>query len=172
MIPSENIEDLMLRDDVIEAVADGKFHILPISSLEEGIEILTGVKAGRRDSKGGVRARHRLCARGPASPRNGHDPQGIRIVIILVSLKLKAHRLSRLQKNTSLCHSERNEAGGLDARTAWRRAPLKQNRVTRHAGFGATGRVRCPRLSASRDSRSLCLWSRRRRRFHRDAARP
>src|SRR5689334_16828852 len=36
MIPSENIEDLMLRDDVIEAVAAGKFHILPVTTLEEG----------------------------------------------------------------------------------------------------------------------------------------
>ena len=52
MIPSENIEDLMLRDDVIGAVAAGKFQILPISRIEEGIEILTGVKAGQRDSKG------------------------------------------------------------------------------------------------------------------------
>src|SRR3984893_15042549 len=52
MIPSENVEDLMLRDDVIDAVAAGKFHILPVTSLEEGIEILTGVKAGRRDAKG------------------------------------------------------------------------------------------------------------------------
>src|SRR6202166_1655441 len=56
MIPSENIEDLMLRDDVIEAVAAGKFHILPVTSLEEGIEILTGVKAGRRDAKGAFEA--------------------------------------------------------------------------------------------------------------------
>jgi predicted ATP-dependent protease len=53
MIPSENIEDLMLRDDVIDAVASGKFQILPISRIEEGIEILTGVKAGKRDSNGG-----------------------------------------------------------------------------------------------------------------------
>jgi predicted ATP-dependent protease len=52
MMPSENIEDLMLRDDVIEAVAAGKFHILPVTSLEEGIEILTGVRAGSRDSNG------------------------------------------------------------------------------------------------------------------------
>jgi ATP-dependent Lon protease len=52
MIPSENIEDLMLRDDVIDAVAAGKFHILPVTTLEEGIEILTGKKAGRRDSTG------------------------------------------------------------------------------------------------------------------------
>jgi ATP-dependent Lon protease len=52
MIPAENIEDLMLREDVIDAVRVGKFHILPISTLEEGIEILTGVRAGRRDSNG------------------------------------------------------------------------------------------------------------------------
>jgi len=37
---------------VIEAVAAGKFHILPVTTLEEGIEILTGVRAGRRDSNG------------------------------------------------------------------------------------------------------------------------
>src|ERR1700693_2729310 len=47
MIPAENIEDLMLRDDVIGAVASGKFQILPISRIEEGIEILTGVCAGK-----------------------------------------------------------------------------------------------------------------------------
>jgi predicted ATP-dependent protease len=52
MIPAENVEDLMLREDVIEAVRAGKFHILPISTLEEGIEILTGVRAGRHDSAG------------------------------------------------------------------------------------------------------------------------
>jgi ATP-dependent Lon protease len=52
IIPAENIEDLMLRDDTIEAVARGQFHILPISTVEQGIEILTGVKAGARDAKG------------------------------------------------------------------------------------------------------------------------
>jgi predicted ATP-dependent protease len=52
MIPKENIEDLMLRDDVIDSVASGKFRIFPISTVEEGIEMLTGVPAGARDSKG------------------------------------------------------------------------------------------------------------------------
>jgi predicted ATP-dependent protease len=52
MIPAENIEDLMLREDVIDAVRSGKFHVLPISTVEEGIEILTGVRAGCRDSIG------------------------------------------------------------------------------------------------------------------------
>jgi predicted ATP-dependent protease len=52
LIPSENVEDLMLRDEVVDAVAQGKFHVLPVSTIEEGIEILTGVAAGKRDSSG------------------------------------------------------------------------------------------------------------------------
>jgi hypothetical protein len=42
----------MLRDDVIAAVAENKFSVFPISTVEEGIEVLTGVRAGRRDSSG------------------------------------------------------------------------------------------------------------------------
>jgi len=52
IIPVENVEDLMLRDDVVEAVAAGKFHVLPVAKVEEGIEVLTGVKAGQRDANG------------------------------------------------------------------------------------------------------------------------
>jgi predicted ATP-dependent protease len=46
LIPVENVEDLMLREDVIAAVGEGKFHILPVATVEEGIEALTGVRAG------------------------------------------------------------------------------------------------------------------------------
>src|SRR6202050_5691852 len=52
LIPSENVDDLMLRDEVIEAVAQGRFHIYPVGSIEQGIEILTGVRAGARDATG------------------------------------------------------------------------------------------------------------------------
>jgi ATP-dependent Lon protease len=52
IIPVENVEDLMLRNDVIEAVAAGKFHVLPVATVEEGIEILTAVKAGQRNANG------------------------------------------------------------------------------------------------------------------------
>ncbi len=52
LIPIENVEDLMLRDDLIDDVSAGKFHIYPIEHIEEGIEILTGVPAGARDSAG------------------------------------------------------------------------------------------------------------------------
>ena len=42
----------MLREDVLEAVAAGKFHIWPISRIEQGIELLTGAKAGERNGEG------------------------------------------------------------------------------------------------------------------------
>jgi len=52
IIPKRNINDLMLRTDVIEAVEGNKFHIYAIEDMDEGIEILTGVEAGKRDSNG------------------------------------------------------------------------------------------------------------------------
>ena len=48
LIPQANVQHLMLREDVIEAVRDGKFAIHAVSHIDEGIEILTGVKAGER----------------------------------------------------------------------------------------------------------------------------
>jgi predicted ATP-dependent protease len=52
IIPKENVEDLMLRQDVIEAVRERRFHIYPVGTLEEGISILTGTEAGTRDDSG------------------------------------------------------------------------------------------------------------------------
>jgi len=52
MIPSQNIDDLMLRKDVVEAVNNGKFHIYPIKSIDEGIELLTGTPAGQKNADG------------------------------------------------------------------------------------------------------------------------
>ncbi|HZH85387.1 MAG TPA: AAA family ATPase, partial [Phototrophicaceae bacterium] len=52
LIPAENIDDLMLRDEVIAAVAKGIFHIYPVATIEQGIEILTGVRAGKRSPSG------------------------------------------------------------------------------------------------------------------------
>ena len=46
MIPASNIQDLMLRVAVVEAVAAGKFHIWAVDTVDEGIEILTGRPAG------------------------------------------------------------------------------------------------------------------------------
>ena len=52
LVPRLNVPDLMLRPDVIQAVAEGKFHIYAVQTIEEGIEILTGVPAGVRGPDG------------------------------------------------------------------------------------------------------------------------
>jgi predicted ATP-dependent protease len=52
MMPESNVEDLMLREDILEAVAAGKFHIWPVAKIEQGIEILTGRAAGQRNGDG------------------------------------------------------------------------------------------------------------------------
>ncbi|MGZ8433466.1 MAG: Lon protease family protein [Candidatus Binatia bacterium] len=52
MIPQANVHNLMLRGDVVEAVKAGKFHIYSVSSIDEGIEVLTGVAAGARQADG------------------------------------------------------------------------------------------------------------------------
>jgi len=49
LIPIQNVTDLMLRADVVEAVAAGEFHVWAVSSIDQGIEILTGIAAGERD---------------------------------------------------------------------------------------------------------------------------
>lgn len=52
IMPALNIKELMLKDEVIDAVNKNQFHIYTITRVEEGIEILTSVKAGERSSKG------------------------------------------------------------------------------------------------------------------------
>ncbi|MFH2004731.1 MAG: ATP-binding protein [Bacteroidota bacterium] len=52
IIPHQNVSDLMLRQDVVEAVEAGKFHIYSIKTVDEGIEILTGYPAGKRLKSG------------------------------------------------------------------------------------------------------------------------
>lgn len=52
LIPATNVAHLMLRHDVVEACRAGKFAIYPIATIDQGIELLTGVPAGERDSRG------------------------------------------------------------------------------------------------------------------------
>ncbi|MEE9288109.1 MAG: S16 family serine protease, partial [Bacteroidota bacterium] len=52
LIPQQNVNDLMLRHDIVEAITKKKFHLYPVESIDHGIEILTGVRAGRRLSNG------------------------------------------------------------------------------------------------------------------------
>jgi lon-related putative ATP-dependent protease len=52
LVPASNVSHLMLRRDVVEAIEAGTFHVYPVATVDEGIEILTGVPAGERDMSG------------------------------------------------------------------------------------------------------------------------
>lgn len=52
IIPIQNVKNLNLSDEVIEAVKKGDFHIYAVNTIDEGIEILTGVPAGKKDKNG------------------------------------------------------------------------------------------------------------------------
>jgi lon-related putative ATP-dependent protease len=66
MIPASNVKHLMLRKDVVEAVAAGKFHVYAVETIDQGIEVLTGTPAGERDASGAFpegTVNHRVEAR-------------------------------------------------------------------------------------------------------------
>jgi ATP-dependent Lon protease len=52
IIPKLNLVDLMLRKDVVKAIEDGRFHLYAVETIDEGIELLTGEKAGRQMADG------------------------------------------------------------------------------------------------------------------------
>ena len=52
LIPQQNVNDLMLRHDIVDAIKKKKFHLYPVKTIDNGIEILTGIRAGRRLSNG------------------------------------------------------------------------------------------------------------------------
>jgi predicted ATP-dependent protease len=51
-MPTSNLRNLMLRADVVKAVEEEKFHIYAVRSIDEGIEVLTDVAAGIRNTAG------------------------------------------------------------------------------------------------------------------------
>ena len=56
MIPRRNLRQLMLRKDVVQQVQDGAFHVWAVSSIDEGLEVLTGQPPGVREPEGGYAA--------------------------------------------------------------------------------------------------------------------
>ena len=52
VLPASNVANLMLKESVLEAIRQGKFHLWPVRTIDEGIEVLTGVKAGERQADG------------------------------------------------------------------------------------------------------------------------
>jgi predicted ATP-dependent protease len=68
IIPRANVRHLMLRDEVVEAIAAQRFHVYAVSTIDEGIEVLTGMPAGEPDREGhypegtiNARVAHTLC---------------------------------------------------------------------------------------------------------------
>jgi len=92
IIPKQNVKDLMLKDDVIEAVKNKEFHIYPVEKVEEAIEILTGVKAGKLTSRGNFE---------------------VNSVFRKVEKKLeKMHKLSRPKQQKQSSHTKSKTAKG------------------------------------------------------------
>jgi lon-related putative ATP-dependent protease len=52
IVPASNVQHLMLREDVVEAVRQGQFHVYSISTIDEALELLTGMQAGARAADG------------------------------------------------------------------------------------------------------------------------
>ncbi|MCJ7559370.1 ATP-dependent protease, partial [Candidatus Bathyarchaeota archaeon] len=52
MIPESNVQNLMLKEEMVDAVKAGRFHIYSVKTIDEGIEVLTGTKAGERRQDG------------------------------------------------------------------------------------------------------------------------
>jgi lon-related putative ATP-dependent protease len=52
LIPASNVKHLMLRHDIVDAVAAEQFHVYPVETIDEGIELLTGMPAGERNDAG------------------------------------------------------------------------------------------------------------------------
>jgi len=52
VIPHQNVKNLMLKKEIIESIKNKKFHIYPIKTIDDGIEILTGINSGKRAANG------------------------------------------------------------------------------------------------------------------------
>lgn len=52
LVPAANVSHLVLRDDVAAAAAEGMFRVYPVATIDEGIELLTGLAPGAADERG------------------------------------------------------------------------------------------------------------------------
>jgi predicted ATP-dependent protease len=76
LVPRPNVRNLMLDHEILEAVERGVFHIFPVDTIEHGIELLTGMRAGRPDEPGTIFHRvaerlHEMSEKLRAGPRRG-----------------------------------------------------------------------------------------------------
>jgi lon-related putative ATP-dependent protease len=82
-IPASNVRNLILREDVRNTIAKGKFHIYAIETVDEGMELLTGVKAGSADHEGTIHwlVDRRLRSLVEAMKGFGTTGEGARVVM-------------------------------------------------------------------------------------------
>jgi lon-related putative ATP-dependent protease len=52
LIPTSNVQHLMLRQDIVDAAKAGEFHVYPMTTVDEALELLTGIPSGARDAEG------------------------------------------------------------------------------------------------------------------------
>jgi predicted ATP-dependent protease len=52
VVPKSNVQNLMLKEEVTQAIKEGKFHIYPVETIDEGIAVLTGITAGEKKPDG------------------------------------------------------------------------------------------------------------------------
>lgn len=92
IIPKTNERHLMLKEEVVEAIAAGQFHLWSIETIEQGIEILTGVKAG-------------------AAGKNGSFPKGTVFYLVAQTLKKMHARMHDEDEDTSKAVGHKKKAG-------------------------------------------------------------
>src|SRR5207247_325571 len=95
IIPKSNTQHLMLNEEVVDAVRKGRFHIYPVGRVDEGIEILTGVKAGQ------------MRGDGTYEPGTVHDRANKRLIEM-------THLMARLAEASTIGReARRSEIGAL-----------------------------------------------------------
>ncbi|MBX3191610.1 MAG: AAA family ATPase [Labilithrix sp.] len=105
LLPRANLEHLVLREDVSRAIADGKFHLYAVTTVAQGIEVLTGIPAGERDHAG----------RFPAASVFGRVER--RIIEIAERLRqAEAHVPPALESMDDVSHADLSDAGDYRSR--------------------------------------------------------
>jgi predicted ATP-dependent protease len=99
IIPHQNVKNLMLPEEIIDAVKAGKFHIYSVHNIDEGIEILTGVKAGKLN-KNGSYTRNSVYDRVNQKLQELIKPSKPELEALRASNAVKAHRPDKGKKGT------------------------------------------------------------------------
>ncbi len=147
MIPESNVADLHLNREVVDAVAQGRFHVWATSSIESGIELLTGTPAGSWDRRDRLDRGQRLrpqpgAARrdGPADAQEREGPQrqgrrrardvrpGVRSAAVTYAAD-RRHRTPRPKDRMRFLLRERFDTGGLSVAQSGRRTVRTESGV-------------------------------------------